>query len=695
MNHIMPTICARRAKIYLSLIGIASLGFLPVANARVTQIIIANTEAPTFENNPSFGSVGQYERIEGTIIDEVDPKDPLNAIIVDIDRAPKNANGTVGYTASFQILRPMDLSKGNHRVIFELPNRGRTNVLGLFNDSGTLNTTTSSGDPGNAFLMNQGYTIVEGAWDTSAQGAGLFTVQFPIATNKDGSTITGPATEEFVIDVGSTPASQPLTYPAATADKSKASLTVRENYGDAPQTVPASGWDYIDTTALNAVKLTSGNFGGPGSFGPTALYEFTYVAKQPVVVGLGYAALRDLATFLRNAKTDDNGVTNPLRGDVQAIFTVCSSQPCRTTRDFVLLGFNEAEHSPRKASRERNFEHQKVFDGMLNWKGGGSGIFMNYRLAQPGRTHRQHIARWTPEIQFPFADVDMFDRVTGKFGSRLDRCRRTSTCPKIFEANSANEYWAKASSGLTTDGQGHDLDLDKAGNVRYYLFSSFPHGAGTAQGICQQPQNPLAPNQLLRALLLDLDDWVSTGREPPRNRIPRLADKTLAPALPQSGMGFPNIPGVIYNGIHHTGDLLQFGPQFDDGILTVLPPNVDIPYKVYVPKTDDDGNDIAGIRTLDVAVPVATYTGWALRAETHPEQADGCDASGQRLPFAATKTARLAVGDSRFSLQERYKDHATYVNLVTAAAQRLEHERLLLEQDVQAYIAAAEAAAVP
>jgi hypothetical protein len=695
MNHVMPINYARRAKIYLSLIGIASLGFVPVANARVTQIIIANTEAPTFENNPSFGSVGQYERIGGTITGEVDPQDPLNAIIVDIDRAPKNANGTVGYTASFQILRPMDLSKGNHRVIFELPNRGRTNVLGLFNDSGTPNTTTSSGDPGNAFLMNQGYTIVEGAWDTSAQGTGLFTVQFPIATNKDGSTITGPATEEFVIDVGSTPASQPLTYPAATADKSKASLTVRENYGDAPQTVPASGWDYVDTTALNAVKLTSGNFGGPGSFGPTALYEFTYVAKQPVVVGLGYAALRGLATFLRNAKTDDNGVTNPLSGDVRAIFTVCSSQPCRTTRDFVLLGFNEAEQSPGKASRERYFEHQKVFDGMLNWKGGGSGIFMNYRLAQPGRTHRQHIARWTPEIQFPFADVDMFDRVTGKFGSRLDRCRRTSTCPKIFEANSANEYWAKASSGLTTDGQGHDLDLDKAGNVRYYLFSSFPHGAGTAQGICQQPQNPLAPNQLLRALLLDLDDWVSTGREPPRNRIPRLADKTLAPALPQSGMGFPNIPGVIYNGVHHTGDLLQFGPQFDDGILTVLPPNVDIPYKVYVPKTDADGNDIAGIRTPDVAVPVATYTGWALRAETHPEQADGCDASGQRLPFAATKTARLAVGDSRFSLQERYKDHATYVNLVTAAAQRLERERLLLEQDVQAYIAAAEAAAVP
>ena len=694
MNHVLSINYPHCTKTCLTLIGISLLGVAPVANARVTQINITETEAPTF-GGATFGSVGQYERIEGTITGEVDPKDPLNAVIVDIDRAPKNTNGTVGYTATFQILRPIDLDKGNHRVIFELPNRGRTNVLGIFNDSQTANTTTSSGDPGNAFLMNQGYTIVEGAWDTSAQGAGLFTVQFPIATRKDGSTITGPATEEFVIDVGATPASEPLTYPAATADKSKAFLTVRENYGDMPQPVPVNGWDYTDTTMLNAVKLTSGNFGGPGSFGPTALYEFTYIAKQPVVVGLGFASLRDLATFLRNAKTDDNGVANPLVGDVRAIYTVCSSQPCRTTRDFVLFGFNEAEHSQQKALKGQHLDHEKVFDGMLNWKGGGSGIFMNYRFAQPGRTHRQHIARWTPEIQFPFADVDTFDRVTGKFGSRLDRCRQTSTCPKIFEANSANEYWAKASSGLTTDGQGNDLDLDKADNVRYYLFSSFPHGAATGLGICQQQQNPLAPNQVLRALLLDLDDWASMGRDPPGNRVPRLADKTLAPALPQSGMGFPNIPGVVYNGIHHTGDLLDFGPRFDDGILTVLPPVVSTPYEVYIPKTDRDGNDIAGIRTPDVAVPIATYTGWALRAETDPQDADGCDASGQRLPFAATKTARLAVGDPRLSLQERYKDHATYVSLVTAATQRLEHERLLLDQDVQAYVAAAEAAAVP
>jgi hypothetical protein len=160
-------------------------------------------------------------------------------------------------------------------------------------------------------------------------------------------------------------------------------------------------------------------------------------------------------------------------------------------------------------------------------------------------------------------------------------------------------------------------------------------------------------------------------------------------------MGFPNIPNVVYNGIHHTGDLLDFGPKFDDGILTKLPPRVSTPYKVYIPKTDADGNDIAGIRTPDVAVPLATYTGWALRKEANPVNADGCDASGQRLPFAVTKAARLAAGDRRLSLQERYKDHATYVGLVTEAARKLQGERFLLEQDVQAYVAAAQAAAVP
>ena len=662
----------------LALLSTALVAFAEPASARVTQVVIKTVESPAF-GGKTFGEVGAYERVSGQIVGEVDPKDRRNAVIVDIDLAPKSPNGTVSYTTDFQILRPIDRSKQNHRLLFEITNRGRTNALGMFNDSPSGNDVTTAGDPGNGFLMRQGYVVIETGWGLPPPAGKLFTITVPVARNPDGSAITGPATEEFVIDKGQTPATEKLNYPAASADKSQASLTVRKNYADTPIPVPASDWDFVDGK-LNAVKLTSGNFGGPGSFGPTALYELTYVARDPTVVGLGFAALRDIATFLRSAKADDAGTANPLAGDVQYIYTFCSSEPCRTMHDFVGLGFNEAEGQGGA----------KAFDGVLNWKGGGSGIFMNYRFGQPGRTHRQHIARWTPEYQFPFANQTVSDRVTGKTDSRLARCEESKTCPKIFETNSSNEYWAKAGSMLLTDSEGRDLPPIE--NARNYLLASYPHGPGNGRGICAQPRNPLKPNAVLRALLTDLDAWVTEGEAPPADRVPRVADATLAPPLPQAGMGFPQIPNVVYNGVHHTGDLFDFGKDFDKGFLSVLPPRlIGTPYPVFVPKTDADGNDIAGVRVPDVAVPLATYTGWALRADG----LDGCDAAGQKLAFARTKAERLANGDPRLSLEERYADHATYVSLVRDAAEALKAQRFMLEEDVAATVAAAQAAAVP
>jgi hypothetical protein len=588
----------------------------------------------------------------------------------------------VPYSTDFQILRPVDRAKGSKRLIYEITNRGRTNVLGTLNDSKTENDTESSGDAGNGFLMREGYVILDTGLDVSAPRNGkLFTATVPIAKNPDGSSITGLSTEEFVIDKAAMPASQRLTYPAASAEKSKASLTVRRNYTDAPIPVPETEWEYVDAK-LNAVRLTSGNFGAPGSFGPTALYEFTYVAKDPVVASLGLAAIRDIATYLRNAETDDKGTPNPLAGDVSYIYSFCSSQPCRTMHDYVQLGFNQPERAAGAVP--------PAFDGILNWKAGGSGLFINYRFSQPVRTHRQHIARWTPEYQFPFADQMLTDTVTGKTDSRLRRCEATATCPKTFEANSSNEYWAKAASMMQTDSLGHDLG--GVANVRYYLLSSLPHGAGNGPGICAQPRNTLRPNAALRALLVDLDAWVAAGTAPPADRMPRVADGTLAPPLPQEASGFPRIPGVVYNGVHHTGDLWDFGPDFDKGFVSVLPPRlVGMPYPVFVPKADADGNDIGGVRLPEVAVPVATYTGWALRAEG----LDGCDAAGQKIAFAKTRAERLAAGDPRPSLEERYPDHGAYVSAVTRAAQALRAERFLLDEDVAAVTAAAQAASVP
>lgn len=686
---------SRSGMLSLFFVGIAVLTIARPLSARVTQIVITKVESPTF-GGASFGLVGQYELIQGTITGEVEPANPQNAVIVDISNAPRTSHGTVSYTSDFQIIRPIDLALGNHRLLFDLPNRGLATALALFN-GGSGNSKTTSGTPGSGFIMNQGYTLVEGAWDISAPPTG-FAVNFPIATNAAGSIITGIALEEFVIDKNAMPATQRLTYAAATADKSQATLTVRENYSDSPIVVPSSGWDYTDST-LTAVKLTSGPFGGPGSFGPTALYEFTYTAKNPIVAGLGFAALRDLATFLRTAETDDFGTPNPLARDVEAIYSTCISQPCRTMHDFVLLGFNEPEILDNNNHGDRGNHDEKVFDGVLNSIAGANGIYMNYRFAQTRRSHRQHIARWYPEFQFPWANQRTHDHITRQTAGRLDACHRTHTCPKIIELNSENEYWAKGGSLLTTDTDGDDLDLSNTPNVRYYLLSSLPHTPGSAVGICQQPQNPLTPAPVLRALLVDMDDWITNGTLPPDNSVPQLADGTLAPSLPQSGMGFPNIPGVNYNGILHTGDLFDFGPQFDQGILSILPPTLlDTPYPVFVPTTDDDGNDIAGIRLPDISVPLATYTGWALRAFAPGDPVpivDGCDASGQRIPFQKTIADRLAAGDPRPSLEERYADHATYVDLVTQAAQQLQNQRLLLDMDVQAYITAANLANVP
>jgi hypothetical protein len=662
----------------LSVLLALNAGLVPVVGAAplggITRFEITRVESPTFDGR-SFGSVGQYEKLVGRAYGQVDPKDPRNSVITDLDLAPTNVNGMVEYSTDVYILRPVDPTEGNHRLLFEINNRGNNLSFGQLNDATTGgNDPTSADDAGNGFLMEQGYTIVLSGWDATAPpGNGRLTISVPVARNPDGSSITGPALEELVVDDNVT-MTLPLTYPAAGADKSQATLTARVRYQDPPQPVPAANWDFTDEK-LNGVRLTPSG----SAFQQGYLYEFVYTARDPLVVGLGFAAIRDVATFLHRATSDSQGTPNPIAGDAQYVYSFCVSQPCRTMHDYVTLGFNQDEAS------------QRVFDGVLNWIGGGDGVFMNYRFAQPGRTQRQHIARWYPEYQFPFANQVIFDPVTGRTDGRLRRCFDTNTCPQVFEVNSENEYWAKAMAVFQLDGDGNDLP-DPA-NVRYFLMSSLPHGGGvpsTGPGICQQNRNPLVANPVLRALLVDLDQWVSNGADPPPSRMPRVADGTLVPPMSQDGVGFPSIPGVVYNGRNHTGDLFDFGPFFDKGILTILPPKlVGTPYPNLVPKTDADGNDVAGVRLPDVAVPLATYSGWNLRA-VPPGANDGCDASGQKINFAQTQAERRDRGDPRPSVEERYPTHGDYVTAVTNAVDDLQQQRLLLDQDAQRYIQAAE-----
>jgi hypothetical protein len=641
---------------------------VPSANARITRIVITSTQSPTF-GGAIFGDVGQYEKLVGQAFGEVDPNDPKNALIADIALAPRNVKGMVEYSMDIYILRPVDPAQGN-RVLFEINSHGSKFALSILNDSNSGgNDPTTAADAGSGFLMREGYSIVWSGWDvTVASGGNNLTITVPVAVNPDGSTITGPALEETAND-GTTANAFRLTYPAATADQSQANLTVRTRYADTPVLVPASDWQYINAQTGIGVspKLQYGS-----------LYEFTYIARNPLVSGLAFAATRDFAAFLHRATADDLGNPNPLVGRASYIYSYSFSEPARFMHDFLYLGFNEDEQG------------LQVFDGIENWIGGGNGGFTNYRFAQPGRTHRQHIGRWYPEFQFPFTNQVITDPVTGKTDGRLSRCLATNTCPKIIEANSGNEYWSKAGSLLHTDTLGNDLDLTAAPNVRYYHFSSLPHSSATpVPGICQQARNWIGPDAGTRALLLALDEWVSWGVKPPANEVPKRANGSLAPSLPQESVGFPTIPGVTYNGVLHTGDLYDFGPLFASGVLTTLPPAItESAYPVLVPRTDPDGIDIAGIRYPEVAVPMATYTGWGLRAG--PAAGEGCDAYGQEIPFANTAAERLANGDPRLSIEERYVTHDGYVQAVVAAVRKLVKQRFLLEEDAQFYINQAE-----
>lgn len=679
-----PFMCASNSSRSILRLGIAGLltttvlVAATVAHARITQITITSRHI-AFEGF-SFPVVGQYEVITGIATGEVDPSNPQNALITDIVLAPRNAASHVVYSHNFYILKPVDLSHGNHKMMYEPPNRGGKTYQTLNNTPTGTNDPAALTDPtvlGDSFLWTRGYTTVWSGWENNLGPlSGLTaTAVLPVAHNPDGSTITGPGYEYIVANSNPPTNKFTLAYAAASDNKADAVLTHRIHLDDEPEVVPASGWDYTDATNT-AIKLN------PGPFVNQDIYEFSYKAKDPTVNGLGLAAIRDFNSFLRYAKQDDSGTPNPLAGDVQRIYTETSSQPARTLNDFVHLGFNEDEN------------HRKVFDGMLQWIGAGDGLNMNYRWSQTKRTERNRQEELYLEGLYPFANVPTFDPISNTSDWRYRRCEETHTCPLAMEFYSANEYWVKAGSLMSTDPTGK-YDLPDHPFTRLYLLSSKQHGGAgdpTSKGLCQQFLNPLDSAPVQRALWTDLDAWSTMGVSPPDSRVPRLSDGMLVPPLPQSRVGFPNIPGVTYTGLKTTRYRFNYGPNFYKTFVpTINPPAITPPYEdnpnngpiypSYVPKTDSDGNDIAGIRLPELTVPLATYTGWGLRSGVWAN--DGCEASGQYIPFKATKAERLAANDPRPSVEERYRSFEEYRHHVINAVDDLVRDRFLICDDTQ------------
>ncbi|TWB01328.1 alpha/beta hydrolase domain-containing protein [Bradyrhizobium stylosanthis] len=640
-------------RIISGLIAIACLW--PAASpAEIVRFDILARE-PAFAGR-SFGNVGTYERITARATFALNPSDDRNAVITDLALAPRGADGKVEATADVVILRPSDPAHGNGTLLLEVPNRGRKLAPQLFDDSAQpgANNADKAEDAGIGFLHRQGFTMVWVGWQGDIPSKpGQMALTAPVLKS-----VTGPAREEFVFDNTTNPTRATLTWPAA--DAANLTVTVRAAWADPRQTPPGLSAKIIDP---NTVEITR-----PDGFDAGALYEVTYTAHDPVPLGMGYAAVRDVVSFLRRDETPANPLLNGLHPSVSRAIGFGVSQSGRFLRDFLYLGFNE------------DLSGRTVFDGLMPHVAGTRRMATNVRFGQPGRNprHLQDPA-WQADL-FPFTYATLSDPYSGKTDGLLRRCSLSATCPRIMQTDSEHEWWASHASLLVTDLAGNHLDLPD--NVRAYMISGTPHFAEAAdvmkKGLpaMSLPQNPMHAGMPMRALLTDLNAWISDGTRPPASRIPMRAHGTLVPA---QGAVPSDIPGLPYAGIH---TLAAFSDQ------SVLPPKEIGRYPVFVPKADTDGMAISGIRQLALAVPRATYTAWNPRAQgfgptaLYPLQ-------GAVVPFAPTEAARKEVHDPRLSIAERYADDGAYVAAVKREAARQVAERLLLPEDAERAVEAA------
>lgn len=686
----------RRSLCWLPCAAIALALAVPVAvDARVVRFVVERTR-PVLDGK-AFGTAGAYERLDGTAYFEVDPRDPLNAGIVNLDKAPKTPAGKVGFSAPFYLLKPVDMARGNRKMFYGVNNRGnkleyawRTFLAPGVNS----NDPTTEADFGDALLLRLGYVYVDAGWQGNlAPGASRLIPDLPVAVQADGRPITANVRVEFADASGFT---RPLEgnaehvsrvpYEPVDRNTANATLTVRDSVGGAKTPVPANRWAFGRCQIGAASLVPTGTdlclFDG---FKADRIYELTYRAKNPRVLGLGYAVTRDLASFLRYETRDDAGNPNPLAESATAVgirraYGNGISSTGMYMRDWVYLGFNEDE------------AHRKVFDAVQITIPGTHRLLANVEFADPNNYSRQDL--WHDSISYSYPPLTFGVTTDPISGKRDGILKRPATDPLVFQADSANEFWQMNASLNVADGAGRPVETPK--NVRLYFASSFQHGGGSGLlnppgpvGMCQQQTqgNSWAPT--LRALVVALDEWADKGIEPPPSNYPRLEDKTLVP-LAEARAAFPAIPGVKFPAVINELALPDFGTAFTPtgGRIVKSPPTLGATYQLFVPRPDADGLDVAGIRPMEAAVPLATITGWALRA---PGRREGslCGLSGQFIPFAPTRAARQQNGDPRPSLEERYGDGSGLVTAAVDASRKLVAARFLLQEDADRYVQAA------
>ena len=645
-------------------------------DARVTRIVVERRESPAYAAR-SFGKAGQYETLAGRFYGELDPKDPGNAIVNDIQLAPRNARGMVEYSGTFMLAKPIDMSKASGVLSYLVPNRGN----GAPVPSETGDVSLVSGWQGDLLPRPNAQTIA-----------------VPVAKNRDGSPITGPVIERLIdlppnantVDLRAT-SYVGLTYQRPlTLDTAKASLTRRTAPTASPARIPAADWAFADCTAApfpgtpDPAKLCVRN-----SFDPASEYIIQYTARDPLVLGIGYAATRDLNSFLRYADRDDAGAPNPVAGAVKWAMSRGDSQSGNFIRSFIHLGFNRDENG------------RIVWDGAMPHIAARQ-LALNFRFAVaggaagPDQPGSESVLWWS----------DYADNVRHRpTAGMLDRCRASNTCPKIMETFGALEFWyLRESPNLVGTDAKSDIPLPP--NVRRYFFPGTSHGGGRGgfsastpapPNGCALPANPNPESDAMAALRVAMVDWISKGIEPPPSRFPTLAQGQLAPAT-KAGIGFPSIPGVPSpDGLVNVVYDYDFGPDLNyndlSGAITKLPPSIKRVIPTLAPKVDSDGNDVGGVPSVLRQVPLGSYLGWNITAGGF-DKGKICTLNGGYVPFAKTKAERLATHDSRPSLEERYGTHDAYVEAVKKAAAQAVADRFLLPAAAGRLIAEAAASDV-
>lgn len=644
--------------------AVLPVAFLLLALPAVAEVVRIDVETRSaVADGKSYGLAGPYERLAGRIYFAVDPMNPANRVIRDIDFAPTNDAGLVEFSSDFYLLKPVDANAGNGTVFVDVMNRGGKRALGYFNLSPPSLAPVTEVDLGDGFLMNEGFSVLYVGWQFDAPLREDYMRVYPPVASDNGETFEGLVRSDWVVTERSYDYSLGdrghIPYAVVDSDDPRNQLTVRDSAAGERELIPREQWQFGRVEDGRMVADATRVYLSTG-FEPNRIYEAVFVSSNPPIAGLGLAAMRDTVSHL---KYDTVEALNLPAGAIQRAITFGNSQAGRLLRHFLYDGFNVDE------------QQRMAFDGLIPHLASNATGSFNHRFAQPSRAVDR--SYFYPGDQFPFSDVMQADPVTGVEDSLLARLTPETT-PKVFYTNTSTEYWRLPTALIhsTPDGEKH---LPPADTSRIYLF------AGTQHVPARFPEtrldglrigNPNNYRWFLRALLLALNDWIADGTLPPESSYPTREAGTL---VELEDMRFPAIPRVRLPTDVSRAYRLDYGPRFvSDGIITNEPPIVHSVFPFLVSQVDEGGNEIAGLRSPEQAVPLATYTGWS--------PFNPISTPGSYIPFARTRADREASGDERPSIEELYDSREQYLGLVATAGLELIESGYILSRDLPAII---------